>query len=215
MTAKLVWVTPNAEQMIVQMARVSSPKNESNMETAPRLLKYLIDHKHWSPFEMANLCVEIHTTRAISAQIIRHRSFTFQEFSQRYATATELGGPVIPHLRRQDFKNRQNSIDDLPANVLASYYRRISNLFEETEHLYNEMVSAGVAKECARSILPITTPTRMYINGTLRSYIHYLQVRCSNETQAEHREVAEEIKGIFCKQFPVISEAVFSKEPMT
>lgn len=215
MTAKLVWVTPNAEQMIVQMARVSSPKNESNMETAPRLLKYLIDHNHWSPFEMANLCVEIHTTRAISAQIIRHRSFTFQEFSQRYATATELGRPTVPHLRRQDFKNRQNSIDDLPANVLASYYRRISNLFEETEHLYNEMISAGVAKECARSILPITTPTRMYINGTLRSYIHYLQVRCSNETQAEHREVAEEIKGIFCKQFPVISEAVFSKEPMT
>jgi thymidylate synthase (FAD) len=215
MTAKLVWVTPNAEQMIVQMARVSSPKNESNMETAPRLLKYLIDHKHWSPFEMANLCVEIHTTRAISAQIIRHRSFTFQEWSQRYATATELGSPIVPHLRRQDFKNRQNSIDDLPANVLASYYRRISNLFEETEHLYNEMVSAGVAKECARSILPITTPTRMYMNGTLRSYIHYLQVRCSNETQAEHREVAEEIKVIFCKQFPVISEAVFSKEPLT
>lgn len=215
MTAKLVWVTPNAEQMIVQMARVSSPKNESNMETAPRLLKYLIDHKHWSPFEMANLCVEIHTTRAISAQIIRHRSFTFQEWSQRYATATELGRPIVPHLRRQDFKNRQNSIDDLPANLLASYYRRISNLFEETEHLYSEMVSAGVAKECARSILPITTPTRMYMNGTLRSYIHYLQVRCSNETQAEHREVAEEIKGIFCKQFPVISEAVFSKESMT
>lgn len=215
MTAKLVWVTPNAEQMIVQMARVSSPKNESNMETAPRLLKYLIDHKHWSPFEMANLCVEIHTTRAISAQIIRHRSFTFQEWSQRYATATELGRPIIPHLRRQDFKNRQNSIDDLPANVLASYYRRISNLFEETEHLYNEMVSAGVAKECARSILPITTPTRMYMNGTIRSYIHYLQVRCSNETQAEHREVAENIKVIFCKQFPVISEAVFPKGPIT
>jgi len=154
---KLVWSTPDAEQMIVYMARVSAPKNQTNMDTAPRLLRYLIDHAHLSPFEMANMCVEINTTRAISAQIIRHRSFTIQEFSQRYSDTSELGTAVIPHLRRQDNKNRQNSIDDLPTEVVGSYYRRISELYENAEHLYREMVSNGVAKECARSILPLST----------------------------------------------------------
>ena len=206
---KLIWVTPNAEELIVKMARVSAPSNQTNMDTAPRLLKYLIKHKHWSPYEMANLCVEIETTRGISAQILRHRSFSFQEFSQRYADVSELGSSVIPHLRRQDIKNRQNSIDDLSPDLIASYYRRIGNLFEDAEHLYREMVSNGVAKECARAVLPIATKTRMYMNGTLRSWIHYLQLRCDVSTQLEHRQIAEEIKEIFCEQFPIIGEAAF------
>ena len=208
-SAKLVWVTPNAEEMIVKMARVSAPSNQDNMDTAPRLLRYLINHKHWSPFEMANLCVEIETTRGISAQILRHRSFSFQEFSQRYADVSALGSSVIPHLRRQDNKNRQNSIDDLSPELIGSYYRRINQVFEDAEHLYREMVSNGVAKECARAVLPIATQTKMFMNGTLRSYIHYLQVRTDPSTQLEHREIAMAIKDIFCQQFPVIGEAVF------
>jgi len=206
---KLIWATPDAESLITKMARVSAPANQDNMDTAPRLLKYLIKHKHWSPYEMANLCVEIETTRGISAQILRHRSFSFQEFSQRYADVSELGSSVIPHLRRQDIKNRQNSIDDLSPDVIAGYYRRIGNLFEDAEHLYREMVSSGVAKECARAVLPIATKTKMYMNGTLRSWIHYLQLRCDVSTQLEHRQIADEIKEIFCKQFPIIGEAVF------
>jgi thymidylate synthase (FAD) len=206
---KLIWSTPDAESLITKMARVSAPANQDNMDTAPRLLKYLIKHKHWSPYEMANLCVEIETTRGISAQILRHRSFSFQEFSQRYADVGELGSSVIPHLRRQDTKNRQNSIDDLSPEVIAGYYRRIGHLFEDAEHLYREMVSAGVAKECARSVLPIATQTKMYMNGTLRSWIHYLQLRCDAGTQLEHRQIAEQIKDIFCEQFPIIGEAVF------
>jgi len=209
MTVQLTWTTPNAEELIVKMARVSAPKNQDNMDTAPKLLRYLIKHKHWSPFEMANMCVEIETTRAISPQILRHRSFSFQEFSQRYADVSALGSSVIPHLRRQDFKNRQNSIDDLSSDVIAGYYRRIGHLFEDAEHLYREMVSSGVAKECARAVLPIATKTKMYMNGTLRSWIHYLQLRCDVSTQLEHRQIAEEIKEIFCEQFPIIGEAVF------
>jgi thymidylate synthase (FAD) len=160
---------------------------------------------------MANMCVEIETTRAISAQILRHRSFSFQEFSQRYADTNELGSSAMPHLRRQDTKNRQNSIDDLGADLVSGYYRRISHLFEEAEHLYSEMVSNGVAKECARNILPMATPTRMYMNGTLRSWIHYLQVRTDPSTQLEHREVALKVKDIFTEQFPVIAEAAFTQ----
>jgi thymidylate synthase (FAD) len=212
MHVDLVWATPNAEEMIVKMARVSAPKNQDNMDTAPRLLKYLIKHKHWSPFEMANMTVEIETTRAISPQILRHRSFSFQEFSQRYADTSELGSAVIPHLRRQDNKNRQNSIDDLPAELVGSYYRRISELYENSEHLYREMVSSGVAKECARSILPLSTQTRLFMNGTLRSFIHYIQVRTDPSTQMEHRQVALEIQKIFCQQFPIIGEAAFGNE---
>jgi thymidylate synthase (FAD) len=208
----LVWATPNAEEMIVRMARVSAPKNQDNMDTAPRLLRYLITHKHWSPYEMANLCVEINTTRAISAQILRHRSFSYQEFSTRYADVGELGSSVIPHLRRQDIKNRQNSIDDLDTDMIAGYYRRISQLYEDAEHLYREMVSTGVAKECARSILPLSTPTKLYMNGSLRSWIHYLQLRESKETQLEHRIIADQIKTIFCRQFPIIGEAAFQTE---
>ena len=173
----LTWATPKAEELIVKMARVSAPANQDNMETAPRLLQYLIKHKHWSPFEMGNMCIEIETTRAIAPQILRHRSFSFQEFSQRYADTNELGSAVIPHLRRQDSKNRQNSIDDLSPDLIASYYRRISQLYEDSEHLYKEMLSNGVAKECARSVLPLSTQTRLYMNGTIRSWIHYLHLR--------------------------------------
>ena len=212
MNVDLVWVTPSAEEMIVKMARVSAPKNQDNMDTAPRLLRYLIKHRHWSPFEMANLCVEIETTRAISPQILRHRSFSFQEFSQRYADTSELGSAVIPHLRRQDLKNRQNSIDDIPVEMLGTFYRRISELYENSEHLYREMVSNGIAKECARSVLPLSTQTRLFMNGTLRSWIHYLDLRCSNGTQLEHQQIARAIRKIFCEQFPIIGEAAFSDE---
>jgi len=212
MTVSLVWATPNAEELITYMARVSAPRNQSNMETAPKLLRYLITHQHWSPYEMAGMCVEINTTRAISAQIIRHRSFSFQEFSQRYADVNELGSAVIPHLRRQDHSNRQNSIDDLTSEDVANFYRRISQLFEDSEHLYREMVSQGIAKECARNILPLGTQTKIYMNGSLRSWIHYLQLRTSNGTQAEHKQIAEEIKRIFCEQFPIIGEAVFQQD---
>lgn len=210
MNVKLIWVTPSAEELVTYMARVSAPKNQGNMETAPKLLRYLIEHKHWSPYEMANMCVEINTTRAISAQIIRHRSFSFQEFSARYADVSELGSAVIPHLRRQDYKNRQNSIDDLDPEMVSGYYRRISQLFEDVEHLYREMISTGVAKECARNILPMASQTRIYMQGTLRSWIHYLHLRCDPATQSEHRQIAEEIKRIFCQQFPVIGEAAFA-----
>ena len=205
---KLVWSTPEAEQMIVYMARVSAPKNQTNMDTAPRLLRYLIDHAHLSPFEMANMCVEINTTRVISAQIIRHRSFTIQEFSQRYSDTNELGTAVIPHLRRQDNKNRQNSIDDLPTEVVGSYYRRISELYENAEHLYREMVSNGIAKECARGILPLSTKTRLYMNGTLRSWLTYIALREKHGTQMEHMLIAKQAKKIFSEQFPIIAEAM-------
>lgn len=191
------------------MARVSAPENESNMVTAPRLLRYLLKHSHVSPFEMANMCVAINTTRGISAQIIRHRSFSFQEFSQRYADVSAMGSPEVPQLRRQDLKNRQNSIDNLTPEEKGLYYRRISELFEDAEHLYREMVSKGVAKECARNVLPLASRTRIYMNGTLRSFIHYLQIRTDPSTQLEHRQIALEIKKIFCQQFPIIGQAAF------
>jgi len=214
-STKLIWVTPQAEELITMMARVSNPSNQDNMETAPKLLRYLINHRHWSPFEMASMCIEINTTRAISAQIIRHRSFAYQEFSQRYANANELGSAVIPHLRRQDTKNRQNSTNDLVDKLgkakLAEFYRRTSAIYEEAEHLYKEMVSAGVAKECARSVLPLASPTRIYMCGTLRSWIHYIDLRTANGTQQEHKEIAEGCKKIFTANLPVIAEAAFKQ----
>src|SRR6056300_1799480 len=155
MNVQLTWATPNAEELIVKMARVSAPKNQDNMDTAPKLLRYLIKHKHWSPFEMANMCVEINTTRSISPQILRHRSFSFQEFSQRYARVSDLGGIDLPHLRRQDTKNRQNSFDDLSQEQTQLFYRRIAAHYAEAEDLYEEMLSKGVAKECAREVLPL------------------------------------------------------------
>lgn len=213
MTVELVHATVNAEELITKMARVSAPNNQNNMDTAPRLLKYLIEHKHWSPFEMANMCVEIQTTRGISAQILRHRSFSFQEFSQRYADVTLIGSAEIPQLRRQDSKNRQNSVDDLDAEQVGNYYRRIGQLYAEAEDLYRDMVSNGVAKECARNILPMSTRTRLYMNGTLRSWMHYIQLREAHGTQLEHQVIAKKIKSIFVKQFPIIAEAAFNIEP--
>lgn len=206
---RLVSVTPDAEQTIVYCARVSNPAGQHNDDYV-KLIRYLIKHKHWSPFEMANMVVEINTNRGISAQILRHRSFSYQEFSQRYSDVGSLGAPAMPHLRRQDQKNRQNSIDDLPAELVGSYYRRISQLFEESQHLYQEMVSSGVAKECARGILPIASPTRLYMNGTIRSWVHYLQIRSGIETQLEHRQIALEIMEIFKQNLPTIYEAAFT-----
>ena len=206
MTVELVHCTPNAEALITKMARVSNPANEGNIATAPKLLRYLIDHQHWSPFEMCSLCVKIDTERDISAQILRHRSFSFQEFSTRYAEAQPL---TIPELRKQDVKNRQNSTDDLNACVKRHYRERIKYLYAQIQELYDEMIGAGVAKECARRILPLSTQTTLYMHGTLRSFIHYINVRESNETQLEHRKIALAIKAIFCEQFPIIGEAAW------
>ena len=210
---KLTWATQDAEPLLVEMARVSAPKNAKNMDTGPRLLNYLIKHKHWSPFEMANMCVEIRTTRAISPQILRHRSFSFQEFSQRYANTNEIGRIELPHLRVQDYKNRQNSTDNL-ADVLgkpatADLYRRIAIHFEDAEHLYQELISSGVAKESARFVLPTAAPTKMFMNGNLRSWLHYIDLRTDKSTQLEHREIALMIKDIFKQQFPITAEAAW------
>jgi thymidylate synthase (FAD) len=210
MTIELVWSTPNAEELITKMARVSNPSNENNMETAPGLLRYLIKHKHWSPFEMANLCIEIKTSRSIAAQILRHRSFSFQEYSQRYAPVTNLAS--VPELRRQDNKNRQNSIDDLDKYDVQGLRTEIGRHFLEAQKLYERLLKYGVAKECARDVLPLATSTRMYMNGTLRSWIHYIQLRCEKGTQLEHRKIAEAIRDLFWEQFPIIAEAAFGIE---
>jgi thymidylate synthase (FAD) len=191
-TTKLIHITPNAEELITYMARVSNPANQSNTEASARLIKYLIDHKHWSPFEMVNMCVEIETTRSVAAQILRHRSFSFQEFSQRYAEVT--AEPVLPQLRRQDTKNRQNSVDDLDQSFVVGAEIAIQEHFDQAIDLYNDLLEAGVAKECARDVLPLATPTRLYMNGTIRSWIHYCQLRCANGTQKEHQNIA---KGVW------------------
>ena len=208
--ARLVSITPDAEKQIVYMARVSNPKNQENMDTAPRLIKYLLKHKHVSPFEMATMQVEINTTRAIAAQILRHRSFSFQEFSQRYSDVSELPALGLPHLRSQDLKNKQASHDDLPPELISRYNRYIEELYDGAQDLYHNMLEHGVAKECARSILPLGTPTRIYMSGTIRSWIHFLEVRAGIETQLEHRLVAESIKEIFKEQLPSVFEAVFA-----
>lgn len=210
-TVSLVHITPKAEELIAYMARVSNPSNQSNTETSAKLIKYLIDHNHWSPFEMVNMCVEINTTRSIAAQILRHRSFSFQEFSQRYADVTSIGSPVVPSLRRQDHKNRQNSIDDLPTEKKEVYYRRIHQLFAESEDLYREMVSSGVAKECARDVLPMASPSRLYMNGTIRSWLHYCDLRTENGTQREHAVIAGQVQDLLYELLPSVSEAMWNK----
>ena len=208
---KFVHATPKGDELISRMARVSNPSNEDNYETAPKLISYLLKHKHWSPLEMCSMCLEIHTTRAIAQQIIRHRSFSYQEFSQRYANTNELGSPEPPHLRGQDQKNRQNSIDDLSnrigAKQLSDYYRRISSLFDDATHLYQELVSNGVAKECAREILPLATPTRLYMHGTVRSWIHYCDLRMANGTQYEHQIIAKSCFKHLKDAFPMVAAA--------
>jgi thymidylate synthase (FAD) len=206
-SVRLIWITPNAELQLAYIARVSNPKNQDNPDSS-KLLRYCIEHKHWSIFEMANMCMEINTTRSISPQILRHRSFTFQEFSQRYADVTSIGSPKVPHLRRQDQKNRQNSIDDLDAEKTASYYRRIQQHFYEAEDLYREMVSNGVAKECARDVLPLASPSRLYMNGTVRSWIHYIDLRSGNGTQAEHKKIALMAKEVFKEHLPTVAQAL-------
>lgn len=207
-TVELVTVTPTAEELIVYMARVSNPSNQESNNNNERLINYLIKHKHWSPFEMCHLVLEINTTRSVAAQILRHRSFSFQEFSQRYADVKELGYPKPPHLRRQDLKNRQNSIDDLQPEKTQMFYRRINQLFEESTDLYREMVSSGVAKETARDVLPLATPTKMYMAGSIRSWIHYIDLRSQNGTQLEHMEIALKAKQIFCKELPTVGKAL-------
>jgi thymidylate synthase (FAD) len=208
MTVNLVTRTDKAEELLVFMARVSNPSNQSSNLNNDRLINYLIKHRHWSPFEMVHLVLEINTTRSIAAQILRHRSFSFQEFSQRYADVKELGTTTAPHLRRQDTKNRQNSIDDLDPQKTQIFYRRINQLFEESQDLYREMVSSGVAKESARDVLPLATPTRLYMSGTLRSWIHYIDLRAANGTQLEHQHIALQCKEIFCKEFPTVGKAL-------
>lgn len=208
----LVSITPDAQHLIAYCARVSNPSNQQNLDTEEKLLRYLITHKHWSPFEMAHMVVEINTTRAIAAQIIRHRSFAIQEFSQRYADVTCIGSPVIPALRRQDLKNRQNSIDDLDGEKRAIYLRRIASLFAEADDLYREMVSNGVAKECARAVLPLASPSRLYMAGSIRSFIHYCQVRCDVSTQLEHRVIAEEVRQILAEQLPAIKSLLYEQQ---
>ena len=220
-TAQLVHITPNAEELISFMARVSNPSNQTNTkglslsdftETSAKLIKYLIKHNHWSPFEMVNLCVEINTTRSIAAQILRHRSFSFQEFSQRYADVTTIGTPVIPALRRQDLKNRQNSTDDLSTEKKEIFMRRIGQLFAESEDLYREMVSSGVAKECARDVLPMSSPSRLYMNGTVRSWLHYCDLRTAHGTQREHAVIAGKVQDILYQHLPNVCSAMWDKD---
>lgn len=206
--AKLIWITPDTESLIGKIARVSNPKNEDN-PNVEKLLKYLIKHKHWSPFEMASMCVEIHTTRAIAPQILRHRSFSFQEFSQRYAIPTDTFATVLPDLRRQDTKNRQNSIDDLPEETIEYYKQRIDNHFREGVKLYESLLHSDVAKECARSVLPLNTVTRLYMSGTIRSWLHYCDLRCANGTQLEHQSIANSIQKILVDELPTIARAMW------
>ncbi len=209
-SAQLVHITPNAEELISYMARVSNPSNQNNTETAPRLIRYLIEHQHWSPFEMVNMCVEINTTRSIAAQILRHRSFSFQEFSQRYAQVTEQA--QVPELRRQDTKNRQNSIDNLHQSSKDFFERKIEHLYAESYDLYQQLLDAGVAKECAREVLPMAAPTRLYMNGSIRSWLHYCDLRTSNGTQKEHALIAAQVQDILYSELPNVCEAMWNKE---
>lgn len=209
--AKLVWITPDSEKLIGKIARVSNPANEDNPNVVG-LLKYLIKHKHWSPFEMASMCLEIQTTRAIAPQILRHRSFSFQEFSQRYAVATEL---EMPHLRRQDLKNRQNSIDDMPQAVSENFGEDIAKHFNDAKDLYQRMLDAGVAKESARSVLPLNTTTRLYMSGTIRSWLHYIDLRSWHGTQWEHTQIALSALQILKEQLPTIADAMWPNESLT
>ena len=206
-SVKLVTVTPEAEKTMGYVARVSNPNNQENPKVAG-LLKYCINHQHWSVFEQAHMTLEIETTRAIAAQILRHRSFTFQEFSQRYAQSNELGKIQLPDLRKQDLKNRQNSTDDLDPFVRQKLEAQMITLFSSAQALYNQMIEEGVAKECARKVLPLCTPTKIYMTGSCRSWIHYIELRSAHGTQKEHMEIAEACRKVFTEQFPSVSEAL-------
>ena len=205
---KLISVTPDAEKTMAYVARVSNPKNQDNEKFAG-LLGYCINHGHWSVFEQAHMTVEINTTRGLAAQILRHRSFTYQEFSQRYADSSLLGDSIpLPELRRQDLKNRQNSTDDLDALVVQDFNSKMQRHFVDGMKLYKEMLDAGVAKECARFVLPLATPTRLYMTGSCRSWIHYIELRSAHGTQKEHMNLVENVRSIFTEQFPTVAEAL-------
>ena len=207
MTVKFISITPDAEKTMAYIARVSNPKNQDN-ENFSGLLRYCIKHQHWSVFEQSSMTLEIETTRGIAAQILRHRSFTYQEFSQRYADSNLLGDIELPELRRQDSKNRQNSIDDLEPEMVEKFNRQMNTLFSSAFGLYNQMLEAGVAKECARFVLPLATPTKIYMTGSCRSWIHYINLRSAHGTQKEHMDIANACKKIFIEQFPAVSEAL-------
>ena len=205
---KLISVTPDAEKHMAYCARVSNPNNQEN-DKFSGLLKYCVKHQHWSIFEQAYMTLEIHTTRGIAAQVLRHRSFTYQEFSQRYADSSLLGETIpLPELRRQDTKNRQNSIDDLDPFMVQTLERQMQTLFDSSMALYQQMLERGVAKECARFVLPLAVPTKMYMTGSVRSWIHYIDLRSANGTQKEHMDIALGAKKIFCEQFPAVAEAM-------
>ena len=207
-TVKLVSITPDAEKTMAYIARVSNPSNQNNDDFSG-LLKYCIKHQHWSVFEQSSMTLEIETTRAIAAQILRHRSFTFQEFSQRYADTNLIAEKIpLPALRKQDTKNRQNSTDDLDEFVKQDIEMTITAHFNNAEKLYKRMLEAGVAKECARMVLPLATPTRLYMTGSCRSWIHYINLRSAHGTQKEHMDIAHECRKVFTEQFPVVSEAL-------
>ena len=206
-TATLKSITPQAEDLIAYCARVSNPKNQENYDTAPRLLRYCITNGHWSIFEMANMVVEISTTRAIAPQILRHRSFSFQEFSQRYAEVTLR--PELPEMRRQDTKNRQNSISDLDGDLTKQCDVISAKAMVTAMRAYQDLLDLGVAKECAREVLPLATPTRLFMNGTIRSWLHYVNLRCGNGTQKEHRIIAEDVRKIMQEQLPSVAFAMW------
>ena len=208
MTVRLISVTPDAEKTMGYVARVSNPSNQENPKVAG-LLKYCVKHQHWSVFEQAFMTLEIETTRGLAAQILRHRSFTYQEFSQRYADSSLLGETIpLPELRRQDTKNRQNSIDDIDPFTVQKYQMLMQDHFRDAMALYQTMLDEGIAKECARFVLPLATPTRLYMSGSCRSWIHYINLRSANGTQKEHMDIAEACKQIFVDQFPTVSEAL-------
>ena len=208
MSVKLVSVTPDAEQTMAYVARVSNPNNQENPNYA-KLLGYCIKHNHWSVFEQSFMTLEIETTRGLAAQILRHRSFTYQEFSQRYADSSLLAEKIpLPELRRQDTKNRQNSIDDIDPFVRQEFQIKMKKHFDEGMKLYKEMLDASIAKECARFVLPLATPTRIYMTGSVRSWLHYIELRSANGTQKEHMDIALGAKEIFIEQFPAVAEAM-------
>ncbi len=208
MEVKLISVSPNAEKHMAYCARVSNPNNQENEKYAG-LLRYCIKHQHWSIFEQAFMTIEINTTRGLAAQILRHRSFTYQEFSQRYADSSLLGDSIpLPQLRKQDEKNRQNSTDDLDPMLIQELEVKMMNYFRDGMKLYKEMLDAKVAKECARFVLPLATPTRLYMSGSVRSWIHYIELRSGHGTQKEHMDIANACKQIFTEQFPTVAEAM-------
>ena len=208
MNVKVVTVTPDAEKTMGYVARVSNPNNQDNPKVAG-LLGYCIKHGHWSVFEQAHMTLEINTTRGLAAQILRHRSFTYQEFSQRYADSSLLGDTIpLPELRKQDLKNRQNSTDDMDDRKVKWYNYRMQKHFKEGMKLYQNMLKDGVAKECARFVLPLATPTRLFMTGSVRSWIHYIELRSGHGTQKEHMDIANACKDVFRAQFPIVSEAL-------